>query len=409
MCSICVPASHVFHMHPRVANSAHMTEQTVTPWEVNATRSDGKMASIDYNHLITQFGCQKFTKAHEERLAEHVAPHRLIRRGLLFAHRDAESFLKCISEKAPFFLYTGRGPSSKSMHLGHSIPFILCKYLQEAFKVPLVVQITDDEKFLCKKMSLEEVRECALENIKDIIAYGFDPDLTYIFSNYESGHLFYANTLKVAKSINLNDACKIFGFSTSTNIGMIGFPASQIAAGFSTSYPFIPAKSLCLIPCAVDQDPYFRIARDVAGPLGENKPATLYVCLLPGLQGTNSKMGASDPRSAIYLSDDAKTIKKKVNAHAFSGGQETMEMHRELGGDPEVDVPFQYLRFFLEDDEELKALEKGYRAGTVGSGQMKKRCIEVVTAFIEEYQARRKAVTDEMLKHFMDISKFKTA
>jgi len=29
----------------------------------------------------------------------------------------------------PFFLYTGRGPSSDSMHLGHLIPFMFTKFV----------------------------------------------------------------------------------------------------------------------------------------------------------------------------------------------------------------------------------------------------------------------------------------
>lgn len=41
-----------------------------------------------------------------------------------------------------------QGPSSEALHLGHLVPFIFTKYLQDAFKVPLVIQITDDEKTL---------------------------------------------------------------------------------------------------------------------------------------------------------------------------------------------------------------------------------------------------------------------
>lgn len=385
-----------------------MVKQTITPWSVEADRPDDKMVTIDYDHIITQFGCQKFTKENLESFTKlcKSKPHRYLRRNLVFSHRSFEAILECVEKNKKFFLYTGRGPSSHSMHLGHAVPFSLCKYIQEAFNVPLVIQITDDEKFLCKKMSLEEVRTCALENIKDIIAYGFNPELTYIFSNYEQGHYFYGNTLKVSKQITLNDACKVFGFDKNTNIGMIEFPARQIAASFSSSFRFLEPGMQCLIPCAVDQDPYFRLARDIALSLNEPKPASLYVSLLPDLQGTHRKMSASDMRSAVYLNDDQNTIKQKISRFAFSGGQETMEMHKRLGGDTEVDVPFQYLRYFLEDDDELERLESEYKAGSLGSGTMKKRCIEVVQAFVKEYQEKRALVTDEFVKRFMDLSKF---
>lgn len=69
-------------------------------------------------------------------------------------------------------------------------------------------------------------------------------------------------------------------------------------------------------------------------------------------------MSASDPNSSIYMSDTPSQIKNKINKHGFSGGQETEEEHRRLGGDTEVDVSYQYLRFFLEDDIELEQLGK---------------------------------------------------
>ena len=69
-------------------------------------------------------------------------------------------------------------------------------------------------------------------------------------------------------------------------------------------------------------------------------------------------MSASNPSSAILLTDTAKQIKKKINKYALSGGQQTIEEHRKLGADLTVDVPYSYLRFFLEDDAHYK--EIGY-------------------------------------------------
>lgn len=85
----------------------------------------------------------------------------------------------------PFYLYTGRGPSSSSMHLGHLVPFIFCKWLQDIFDVPLVIQLTDDEKTLWRDIKLEEAHKMAYENAKDIIAIGFDVAKTFIFSDFD--------------------------------------------------------------------------------------------------------------------------------------------------------------------------------------------------------------------------------
>ena len=51
------------------------------------------------------------------------------------------------------------------------------------FDVPLVIQLTDDEKFLWKDLSVEEAHRLAFENAKDIIAVGFDEEKTFIFSD----------------------------------------------------------------------------------------------------------------------------------------------------------------------------------------------------------------------------------
>jgi tryptophanyl-tRNA synthetase len=145
------------------------------------------------------------------------------------------------------------------------------------------------------------------------------------------------------------------------NIGKIHFASIQAAPSFSNSFPniFGDASNIpSLIPCAIDQDPYFRLTRDVAQKLKYPKPALLHSKFFPALQGPQTKMSASDPNSSIYMSDSPAHIKNKINRHGFSGGKETEEEHRQLGGDPDVDVSFQYLSFFLEDDEELAKIEE---------------------------------------------------
>jgi len=67
-------------------------------------------------------------------------------------------------------------------------------------------------------------------------------------------------------------------------------------------------------------------------------------------------MSASDPNSGIFMTDTPNQINNKINRHGFSGGQETEEEHRRLGGNPDVDVSYQYLTFMLDDDEELTRL-----------------------------------------------------
>lgn len=112
--------------------------------------------------------------------------------------------------------------------------------------------------------------------------------------------------------------------------------------------------------------------------MGWKKPALIHSVFFPALQGAKTKMSASNNSSAIYVTDTAKKIKKKVGS-ALSGGQETLELHRELGANLEVDVAFQYLRFFLEDDERLAEIGREYAAGRMLTGEVKKVLIDTVT------------------------------
>ena len=124
-----------------------------------------------------------------------------------------------VEKKKPFYLYTGRGPSSTAMHMGHLIPFIFTKWLQETFDVPLVIQLTDDEKFLFKDLKLDEAKKLALENAKDIIALGFDMNKTFIFSDFmHIGGAFYENMIDIMKHVTFNQVWAHHMFSRILNL-----------------------------------------------------------------------------------------------------------------------------------------------------------------------------------------------
>ena len=115
------------------SQEAKSKEQIITPFDVSGGVDEhGKAVAIDYNKLIDKFGSQRIDKAILERLERLTgrSPHRLLRRGMVFSHRDLNVILDKYEKGIPFFLYTGRGPSSDSMHVGHSIPFEFTKYVR---------------------------------------------------------------------------------------------------------------------------------------------------------------------------------------------------------------------------------------------------------------------------------------
>lgn len=352
-----------------------MEEFKVTPWEV--------IGKIDYNKLIKEFGLKIIDHSLIERIKKYTKDlNVMLRRKFFFAHRDLDLVLNDYENKIGFFLYTGRGPSGP-MHIGHLIPFYFTKWLQEKFNVNTYIEITDDEKFLEKNLSYEEIQKWSYENILDIIAVGFNPDKTFIFQDTEYINHIYPLAIKVAKKINFSLVKAVFGFKESTNVGMIFFPSLQLIPTFFE-------RKRCLIPAAVDQDPYWRIQRDIAEKFGFYKCAEISSKFFPPLTGIYGKMSASKPETAIYLIDNKRTVKNKIMKHAFSGGQATVEMHRKYGGNPDVDVSFQWLYIFFEDnDNKIHKIEEDYKSGALLSGELKQILIEKVNNFLEIHKERR--------------------
>lgn len=60
--------------------------------------------------------------------------HVWLRRGLYFSHRDLDKILDHYEKGKEIYIYTGRGLSSSSLHLGNMIPLIFV-YI---YKRPLV-------------------------------------------------------------------------------------------------------------------------------------------------------------------------------------------------------------------------------------------------------------------------------
>ncbi|MEK7790070.1 MAG: tryptophan--tRNA ligase, partial [Deltaproteobacteria bacterium] len=86
---------------------------------------------------------------------------------------------------------------------------------------------------------------------------------------------------------------------------------------------------------------------------------------------------------------------------AFSGGKERVEQHRKEGGNPDVDVSYQYLTYFLEDSKKLKQVYEDYKSGKMLTGELKKLTIEVINSFLKEHQAGRERARNNIEKFML--------
>jgi len=356
-------------------------EFKVTPYEVEG--------NVDYDKLIKEFGIEKLNDKVLERISKITGDlHPMLKRKVFFAHRDMNWLLDEYSKGNKFFLYTGRGPSGK-IQIGHLQTWYFTKWLQDKFGVELWFQFTDDEKFLFKDKSYEEIQDWTKDNMLDVIAVGFDPKKTHFIVDTWNANLMYPEAIKFAKKITFSTIKAAFGFNDSNNIGSIFYTSMQAVPAIIPSV--LKKKNIpCLIPLAVDQDPHFRVARDVYPKLGYYKPSIIHGMFLPPLTGTDGKMSSTEEFSAIFSTDTPEEVKKKINKYAFSGGQATIEEHRKLGGNPDVDVSFQYLKMFFEpSDEKLAQIEKDYKSGKMLTGELKAYLIEKINSFLKEHQRKR--------------------
>ncbi|MFW6378561.1 MAG: tryptophan--tRNA ligase, partial [Nanoarchaeota archaeon] len=338
-----------------------------------------------------------------EKLAGELHPY--LRRGIFFTHRDLKWCLDEYEKGNAFFLYTGVGPSGP-IHLGHLGTWRFTKWLQDVFDVDLWFQFTDDEKYLFKDKSYEEIRKWTYENMLDIIALGFNPAKTHFIIDTEHAGLLYPEAIKVAKRITFSTIKSAFGFTDSNNIGSIFYTAMQTVPVFLPNI-LKGEKRPCLIPLGIDQDPHFRISRDVLEKLGHHKPAILHAKMMPPLEGFDSKMSSSEADKAILTTDSEKQVKKKINKYAFSGGKDTVEEHRKHGGNTDRDMAFQWLRYFEFDDEKLEDIKRRYESGEMLSGELKGILIEKVNEFLKEHQKRREKAKDQLDQFIYDPSKDK--
>ncbi|MGM5483521.1 MAG: tryptophan--tRNA ligase [Nanobdellota archaeon] len=365
-------------------------QKTFNPWDVNG--------DVNYDELMEKFGL-KYIKKCPEVLEDNL----LFRRKKIFAHRDFKQIVDCIEEKKPFILMTGLMPTG-NFHIGHMILAQQFIHYQK-LGAKLYIAVADIEAYNARGQSLEESRKIAIEQyIKNYIALGLKPENCEIYfqssrsKDSEKSNKYYQLQNLLANHATFNEFRAVYGEITP------GKMLSALLQAADMLHPQIfEGKIPVLVPVGIDQDPHLRLARDISKRykgFDFLQLSSTYHVFVPGLGG--GKMSSSDPSSFIALTDDAKTVKKKVNKYAFSGGQPTLEEHRKKGGNPDTDVSYQWLTFFEEDDEKLKKIYEDYKKGVLLSGELKAILIDKINGILKDVQSKRN-VSDDVLKKYIDL------
>lgn len=361
----------------------------VNPWEVKG--------NVNYEKLMKEFGIKPIPEL-PNKFNEDI----LFRRKIIFAHRDFEAILESISKKKKFVMMTGLMPSGK-FHFGHMIVALQMIFYQN-LGAKLYIAVADLEAYGNRKKSLEELKKIAIEDyLMNYIALGLSPkNVDFYFQSERSNdskksNAYYRLASNFSRYATFNEFKAVYGDISPAKINA---SLLQSADMFHPQVSEFEGKIPVVVPVGIDQDPHIRIARDVASRYKDYKFIPLsstYHLFMPGLGG--GKMSSSDEKSFIALTDSPKEVEMKIKKYAFSGGRDTIEEHRKKGGNPDVDVCFQYLKMFFEpDDKKLKQIYDDYKSGRLLTSELKNYTIEKINAFLKKHQEKRKLAEKQVDK-----------
>lgn len=371
-------------------NNKNMPKKSVRidPW--------GEEVVKDYDKLFRDFGIKPFKPL----VSKIPNPHFLMRRGIIFGHRDFERILDCIKNREEFAMLTGLMPSGR-FHLGHAmLANQIIHYQKLGAKIFLCV--ADIEAYNMRRSGLGELRKVAIEEyLLNYIALGLKPkNLDFYFQSERGKNASsYCKLIGMAaKKTTFNEMKAIYGELSPGKIISVMF---QVADILHPELPEFGGPKPVIVPVGIDQDPHIRLTRDIASRF-EKKfkfilPSSTYHKTMLGLKG--EKMSSSDPYSYVALTDDPGKIREKIMKYAFSGGRGSVKEHRKLGGIPEVDVAYNMLYFMFEtDDKKIKKIYNDYKSGRLLTGELKNVLIEKLELFLRDHQKKREKAKKEVDK-----------
>jgi len=356
-----------------------MEKEIFNPWEIKG--------DVDYNKLIKEFGISLLNE-----LPEVFNKELEYRRQIIFAHRDIQRILESIKNKKKFIMMTGLMPTGKC-HLGHLMIVKQMIFFQK-LGAKVYIAVADLESYNTRGQSLEDSKKIAEDYLLNYFALGLDPKKCEIYfqsnrsKDSKKSNAYYRLQNLLARHATFNEFRAVYGEITPGKMLSALLQASDM---LHAQLPEFENSCPVIIPVGIDQDPHLRIARDISQRIKNPKfiqLSSVYTLFMPGLDG--GKMSASNSNSYIAPTDSPEEVKRKINKYAFSGGQPTIEEHRKLGGNPDIDVCFQYLKMFFEnDDKKLEQIYNDYKSGKLLTKELKQYTINKINKFLKVHQKKR--------------------
>ena len=291
-------------------------------------------------------------------------------------------------------LLTGDRPTGK-LHIGHYIGSLKNRVkLQNEGKYDPYIMIADTQALTDNARDPEKIKNSLIQVALDYLAVGLDPEKSTIYVQSQIPALFeltayYMDLVTVARlerNPTVKTEIKQKNFKDSIPIGFLNYPVSQAAD--------ITAFKATVIPVGDDQEPMLEQTREIVRTFNRVYNTDILVepkgyfppkgqGRLPGLDGTPTM--SKSPGNAIYLSDDAKTVQKKV----MSMYTDPNHIHVEDPGQVEGNTVFTYLDVFAPDKDKVAELKEQYQKGGLGDVKIKRYLNKVLEEELGPIRERR--------------------
>jgi tryptophanyl-tRNA synthetase len=344
----------------------------VDPWGSREIKIDER--------LIQDFGLTRISKEDRNRI-----PNSLFQRGIVVAHRDFDTIRDCMEHRKPFIQMTGIA-SSGPLHLGHKVDVDMFLFFKRQ-GARSFFGVCDLDAYVSRPFSkiptLAKAKEYAVDNIAHLLALGVEKEDIYLQSQKE--RRYYEFAFEISKLMTENTFKAIYGH---LDVGKLAANLLQYADILHQQLKEFSGPMPSITGIGIEQDPHARACRDIAKRLPYRliPPSFVYFLHQPGLQ-PGKKMSSSEPETAIFLSDSPEDVRRKIDK-AYSGGRDSLEEHRRLGGVPEKDKAFEILLYHHPDQELVQKLHDQYKEGTLTSGELKRICKEFLTDFLTNHQEK---------------------
>jgi tryptophanyl-tRNA synthetase len=219
---------------------------TLDPW--------GSSTVSDYRKLFEQFGIEEF----EHLLPDVPNPHYLMRRGVIFGHRDYDPVARAMRAGDEFAALSGFMPTGDP-HIGHKLVFDEIIWHQEQGGDAYGL-IADLEAHAARGLTWDEIDEHARNYVVSLLALGFDPEEGTLYRQSDNREV-QDLAFELGAKANASELGAIYGFDGETDVSHMQSVVTQMA---DILYPQLADPKPTVIPVGPDQDPHVRLARDLA-------------------------------------------------------------------------------------------------------------------------------------------------